>query len=135
MQTDAAKLRNFAESYATAWCSQDPDRVASFFSAFGSLSVNDGSPAIGRTQIAGVAKSFMLAFPDIKVEMDDLRIEPDNVEFHWTLIGTNTGVGGTGHKVQVSGFEKWRMGADGLIATSQGHFDATEYQRQLRHGI
>jgi hypothetical protein len=33
------------------------------------------------------------------------------------------------------GFEKWRIGADGLIASSQGHFDAAEYRRQLQQGI
>jgi len=77
----------------------------------------------------------MTTFPDLKVLMDDLRIQIDFAEYHWTLIGTNTGPGGTGHRVRISGFEKWRIGADGLIASSQGHFDAGEYRRQLEQGI
>jgi hypothetical protein len=36
--------------------------------------------------------------------------------------------------VRISGFEEWRIGADGLIAESEGHFDSSEYQRQLEHG-
>ena len=48
-----------------------------------------------------------------------------------TLIGTNTGPGGTGNRVRVSGFESWRFGPDGLIVESQGHFDSADYMRQL----
>ena len=33
--------------------------------------------------------------------------------------------------VRVSGYEQWRIGADGLIAESLGHFDSAEYQHQL----
>ena len=61
--------------------------------------------------------------------MDDLLPRGDEVEYYWTLTGTNTGPGGTGHRVRISGFEKWRMGCDSLIASSQGHFDAAEYRR------
>ena len=66
--------------------------------------------------------------------MDELKVLNDGVEYHWTLSGTNTGPGGKGHCVHISGFEKWRMGDDGLIASSQGHFDAAEYERQIEHG-
>jgi hypothetical protein len=52
-----------------------------------------------------------------------------------TLTGTNTGPGGTGKAVRISGYEEWTLGADGLIATSLGHFDEAEYQRQLKEGV
>ena len=133
MQHDAAGLRDFATRYTAAWCSQEPARVASFFSPEASLTVNDGIPARGRSEITELARSFMSTFPDLKVIMDDLRLKVDCVEYHWTLVGTNTS--GSGHEVCVSGYEIWRMGNDGLIASSQGHFDAAEYQRQLEHGI
>jgi hypothetical protein len=55
--------------------------------------------------------------------------------YRWTLVGTNTGPGGTGHRVRISGFEEWTIGADGLIADSLGQFDAAEYQRQLERGV
>lgn len=76
----------------------------------------------------------MAAFPDMQVLLDDVRVRGDHAEFHWTLIGTNTGPGGTGNRVRISGYESWKLGDDGLIADSQGHFDAAEYQRQLQHG-
>jgi hypothetical protein len=58
-------------------------------------------------------------------------LEGDRVKYLWTLTGTNTGPGGTGEKVRISGFELWTVGDDGLIAGSTGHFDEAEYRRQL----
>jgi hypothetical protein len=55
----------------------------------------------------------------------------EGARYHWTLSGTNTGPGGTGNPVRISGYEEWRLGGDGLIAESQGHFDAGDYQRQV----
>lgn len=124
-------LRCFADAYTAAWRSQDAARVASFYTADGSLQVNDAAPAIGRVAITEVAQSFMTAFPDMQVLLDELRLEDDHATYHWTLTGTNTGPGGTGRAVRISGYEVWQMGADGLIAQSQGHFDSADYQRQL----
>ena len=35
----------------------------------------------------------------------------------------------------ISGFEDWKIGADGLIAASLGHFDQADYDRQLKQGV
>jgi nuclear transport factor 2 (NTF2) superfamily protein len=123
---DPAELRDFAKRYKAAWCSQDPAGVAAFYSADGSLSVNDNAPAVGRAAIAEVAQGFMTTFPDLVILLDDLVIRGERVEYHWTLVGTNGG-----RKVRVSGFEVWEIGADGLIAESRGSFDSGEYQRQM----
>ncbi len=125
------KLTNFGKKYATAWCSQNPDSVAAYFSSTGSLSVNANTPAVGRAAIAKVAEGFMTAFPDIIVSMDSLITQPDATAFHWTLKGTNTGPGGTGNKVKISGVELWQFDTDGLIRESKGSFNAEEYHRQL----
>jgi hypothetical protein len=128
-------LQHFAQRYAHAWCSDDPARVAAFFSADGSLKVNDGVPAVGRRAIADVAQGFMTAFPDMIVSFDRLERKGERVHFHWTLMGTNTGPGGSGKFVRISGYEDWRIGSDGLVAESLGHFDAAEYERQVKHGV
>jgi predicted ester cyclase len=134
MTIELAQLRDFAKSYTAAWCSKDPASVAAFYSPNGSLNVNGGPPAVGRVAIGEVARSFMSAFPDIVVTMDSVVVQGERAIYHWTLTGTNTGPGGTGKRVRISGFEEWEIGGDGLIAESQGHFDDTEYQRQLKHG-
>ena len=117
--SDTDKMRDFAELYTTAWCSQDPGAVASFYSPDGSLTINRGTPAIARTAIREVAQSFMSAFPDMRVMMDEVIQRDNRCEYHWTLTGTNNGPGGTGNRVRISGFEVWQIGPDGLIASSQ----------------
>lgn len=131
-------LSEFAARYAKAWCSQKPEAVAAFYSENGSLNVNGGPPAVGRQAIADVARGFMSAFPDMEVTMDDLvsrSHELYETAFHWTLKGTNTGPGGTGKRVRISGYELWQLDEDGLIKDSKGHFDAAEYERQIIYGV
>ena len=134
MAPDPEQLHGFAERYTEAWCSQDPARVAAHYAPDGSLTINEAAPSVGRAAITEAARSFMIAFPDMQVLMDDLSLDGEKVEYHWTLVGTNTGPGGTGKRVRISGFEEWTIGEDGLIAASLGHFDEAEYERQLEHG-
>jgi predicted ester cyclase len=134
MKLEAAWVRDFAKRYTGAWCSQSASSVAAFFVLNGSLSVN-GAPAAGRSAITEVAQGFMTAFPDMQLLMDGVVIQGGSAAYHWTFIGTNTGPGGTGHRVRFSGYEVWKFGEDGLIAESQGHFDAADYQRQLERGV
>ena len=132
---NSENLTEFAERYAKAWCSQNPESVAAFFTERGSISINNGPPAVGRTAIAREAEAFMTTFPDMIVTFDKLEPQEDRTAFHWTLTGTNTGLGGTGKRVRISGYELWQIGDHGLIAQSEGHFDTAEYERQLKHGV
>ena len=132
---DPAKIITFAKCYAEAWCSQNPESVAAFFAEKGSLSVNDGPPAVGHVAIAEVARGFMRDLPDMIVTMDDVTHASDGTKFHWTLTGTNTGPGGKGRRLCISGYELWKIDEDGLIAESKGRFDRAEYERQLKHGV
>jgi len=135
MTLDLDQLRGFAERYTAAWCSMDPTRVAAHFALDGWLAINGGAPSVGRDDIAETARSFYVALPDMQVYMDDLVADGERVEFHWTFTGTNTGPGGTGNAVRVTGYEDWKINDDGLIAESRGHYDAAEYARQLAHGV
>ena len=132
MLPSQAQAREFAERYTAAWCSQNAEHVAGFFAPDGSLTINNGVPSVGRAAIAEAARSFMTAFPDLKILMDDVRTNASRVEYHWTLVGTNTAPAGTGNRVRISGFESWRFSEEALIAESIGSFDAADYEQQLR---
>jgi len=132
---DAARLKEFGTRYTAAWCSQNAASGAAFFAEGGSLKINDGDPSVGRTAITAAAQGFMTAFPDMVVTMNDVSLHGDQAVYRWTLTGTNTGPGGTGKPVRISGYEEWTIGADDLIAKSKGHFDEADYQRQLNVGI
>jgi uncharacterized protein (TIGR02246 family) len=135
MTPDPGKLRRFAEDYTAAWCSMDPVRVAAHYAPDGSLAINGGTPAVGREAIAETARGFYAALPDMQVYLDDLIVDSDRIEYHWTFTGTNTGPGGTGNSVRVVGYEDWTIDGDGLIAASSGHYDAAGYARQLKDGV
>lgn len=126
-----SKLSDFGARYAAAWSGRNPDALAAFYAVDGSLKVNNGPPSIGRAAIAAKAKEFMDAFPDMVVKMDSVELRGGGATFHWTWTGTNTGPGGTGKAVRISGAEEWRLGDDGLIRESRGHYDEAEYQRQM----
>jgi hypothetical protein len=128
---DLTRLRDFGTRYTAAWCSHDSARVASFYAETGSLTINNGIPSVGRAAIAAAALEFMTAFPDMVVTMDDVGLEADRAIYRWTLTGTNTGPGGAGRAVRISGYEEWTFEENGLIAASKGQFDEAEYRRQL----
>ena len=132
--SDRSQVRDLAVRYTAAWGSQNATSVAAFYAPMASLRINGGTPSIGRDAITATAQEFMTAFPDMSVTMDGLLVHGDQAVYRWTLVGTNTGPGGTGRRVRISGFEVWRIGADGLIAGSEGHFDSGAYERQVTGG-
>ena len=129
-----AELTAFAKRYATAWSSQNPASLAAFYSEDGSLTVNSGAPSVGRAAITATAKGFMAAFPDMAVKLKEVGQEGPHAIFRWIWTGTNSGPGGTGKQVRIEGYEEWTFGANGLIASSDGHYDEAEYARQLQVG-
>ena len=129
---DPMNLDEFATQYTAAWCSHKAAVVASFFSTDGSLKINQGNASVGRPAITVTVRKFVTAFPDLIVKMDKLTGDSSRATYYWTLTGTSTGPGGTGHTVRISGYEEWQFGAGHHIAESKGHFDEAEYQRQLK---
>ena len=124
---DRHQIEKLARDYTDAWCSRDPTRVAAHYVTGGTIAINGGEPA----PITSVAESFIAAFPDIEVFMDDLVVRDDLVEYHWTFTGTSAE---PGKSVRIPGSEEWKIGPNGLIAESRGHYDQAGYDRQLREG-
>jgi uncharacterized protein (TIGR02246 family) len=60
------QLENLAQGYTAAWCSQNAASVASIYSPDGSLTINNGPPAVGRAAVTEAAQGFMTSFPDMK---------------------------------------------------------------------
>jgi ketosteroid isomerase-like protein len=126
------KMVEFGQNYTAAWNSKVPEKMASFYADDGILTINEGEPAIGRQQLEETAQSFMEAFPDMVLSMDSLTAQNGTYRYYWTFKGSNTGPGGTGNKVDFSGFEEWIMNEQGLIQNSIGTFDAEDYQKQVQ---
>ena len=131
---DSTDIDALAVSYAEAWSGGDPVHFASFYAEDGVLQINDGEPSIGRAAVEATARDFMSSFPDMLVELVEVRRDGERIIFEWHWTGTNTGPGGTGAAVDLYGFESWLLDEDGLIVESLGHMDEDEYARQLDAG-
>ena len=125
------ELISFATRYTQAWCSGNPANVAAFFVEGGSLTINNDASAVGREAIANSAQEFMTSFPDMVVTMDRLAEVHGQLRYYWTMSGTNTGPGGTGKSLQISGYEALEMADSGLIQSAIGHYDELEWARQV----
>jgi hypothetical protein len=127
-------LEELGRRYTDAWNSGDASQVAALHAPTSSLKVNDAEPAVGHEAIAAAAQGFLTAFPDLELFMDAIEPTADGAVYRWTFTGTNSGPGGTGARVRVSGYEEWTLDDDGRILRSLGHFDADDYERQLAGG-
>jgi hypothetical protein len=58
-KSEYEKVVEFGEKYTAAWNSKSPEKMASFYAEDGTLTVNNGTPAVGRKQLAETAKSYM----------------------------------------------------------------------------
>ena len=109
--------------------------MAACYEETASLTINGGTPSAGRVELASTAASYMEAFPDLRVSVDQVLVAGNSAFWAWTLTGTNTGPGGSGNRVRVSGIEVMTIGDSGLVANSIGYYDSATYDRQIAHGI
>ena len=124
-------IRDLVAKFTDAWNNLDANSIAECYMPGASLIVNSGSPVIGREGIAELEQGFMSAFPDLKFRMDDSFTLRDQTVNCWRFVGTNTGPGGTGKKVNFTGFEVWQINEDNLITAAFEHFDLPTYRSQL----
>ena len=99
MGHDQDQVREFASGYAEAWCSHDVARVAGHFVPGGTIAVNGGEP----TDVTEVARSFIDAFPDIRVFMDDVVFENEHRRVPLDVHGDERGDGEQGSDLRVRG--------------------------------
>jgi SnoaL-like domain len=92
--------------YTVAWCSDSASSVAALYSESASLTINDGPRAGGRKAVESAAQSFMTPDPDLIVKFDRFEPKGDRFLHHWAFTGTNSGPGGTGNQVRISGYEE-----------------------------
>ena len=83
---------------------------------------------VGRKAIIESAQSFMTTFPDLKLFLDDIVEKGGTITYAWTLEGTHCA---TGRHARIAGSEEWRMGDDGLVAESIGHFDVADFNKRF----
>lgn len=121
----------FGQDYAATWSSGDPAEVVAMFTLDGTIIINGGPPAAGPQGIEGVAKSYMTAFPDLRVDCERMERDGPRWKWFWRMRGTFSGPGGTGKRVDIRGWEVLSLSSDGRIIYADGHYNQAEYERQL----
>jgi predicted ester cyclase len=95
----------------------------------------DGQPVRGFDLFSVFRKAFLAAFPDIKVNVDDVLVEGEKSAVRLTFSGTHTGDGigvpATGRRFVSSAIVIMRW-QDGKIVEGWNEFDAAGMMRQLQ---
>jgi predicted ester cyclase len=91
-------------------------------------------PLHGRAALLELATSLVESFPDLRVYVDELIGEGDNVVARWTTTGTHRGRFGnitpTGRGIRWTGISICRM-MDGKVVEERGEEDFSGLLRQL----
>ncbi|HEU0103198.1 MAG TPA: ester cyclase [Mycobacteriales bacterium] len=81
---------------------------------------------------------FHVAFPDLRIGLDDVIAAGDRVAARWTAQGTHRssflGIAATGNQVRWGGTDVYRL-ADGRVAEWWRNDDLVELLRQLGHDV
>ena len=129
-----SELREFAKEYAEAWSSNDPRHVLTLHSESSRLSVNDGEPAIGKSEILKIVERFIEGFPDLYIQLNDVVIEERGIVFYCNALATNLGPGGTRNKINIEIHEIWTLDESGKFTEVRAYDDPEDFERQLNQG-
>ncbi len=128
MSFDQNSLENLAATYADAWNSRVPEKVADFHTQESSITINRGEPSVGHEQLTAMAAGFHADVPDLALQNNGIRSAGNHVVFLWSFTGHHAE---TGNPLHVRGWEEWELDTDLKITSSLGWFDADDYQHQV----
>ena len=122
--------------FEEVWNQQKKESIAKMFAADGQAHglASDGGPLRGPQAFETFHHAFLSAFPDLKVEVEDVIAEGDKVAIRWrasgTLRGDGLGVKPTGRSMAITGISMVRV-RDGLIVDGWNNFDVLGMHRQV----
>lgn len=90
---------------------------------------------INKSTFSQFAAGWQKAFPDGRMEIDDLIADGSKVWCYWTSTGTHSdvylGIPSTGRQVNYKGVDIWRFTEDGKVAETWAVPDVLSLLRQL----
>ncbi len=131
MTPNSGDVYGIAKRHANAWMAHDAEGVAALYEEEAVFIINLGEPMNGRGDIAEMVQGYCEEFPDLKLFSDKVRVAGDRAIALWTAEGTSKE---TGKFIKFSGWESWKISPKGLISSSDGWYDAEDYERQCQEG-
>jgi steroid delta-isomerase-like uncharacterized protein len=93
-------------------------------------------PYRGRDAIVGFFEEMFAAFPDFRIQVEDVVVDGRRVAVRWTAGGTFDGapflgVDATGNHVELRGIDFLVMAEDGLVVENTIYYDGAGFARQI----
>jgi steroid delta-isomerase-like uncharacterized protein len=90
----------------------------------------------GRDAIVGFFEQFFAAFPDLRIEVEDVLTEDGRVVVRWRACGTFDGepflgVVATGRHVELRGIDFVALNEHGLVTENTIYYDGAGFARQI----
>jgi steroid delta-isomerase-like uncharacterized protein len=121
----------FAESFAAAWSSHDPDKLVSLFTPDATYEdVPSAEVSHGAAEIRKFAASFFEAVPDLKLERRNSSIGTQHGTIEWVFSGTDKGLYRTGKQFSVRGVSVFDLRA-GKIFRNLDYYDSASIMKQV----
>ena len=91
-EADALGTRKLVTEVVDAWNAHDPQRVADcYHTDFVGSDVNQKKPLRGPLAIRRAMEYQLLAFPDLRIDIEEPVIQDNRVALVWILSGTHRG--------------------------------------------
>lgn len=101
--------------------------------------LNGITVANGPMELEANMKTFMRAFPDLKIKIDEMIQKDQRVTANWTFEGTNTGEFAeylpTGKKAKVSGVTLFQFNIEGKIIREDTYYNELYLLQQLGYTL
>ena len=131
-----SNLKSFLEKI---WNEKDLSAIDSFFSDSLTRQVNSVNLASNKNELTANLQVYFTGFPDLKIKIDNMASEGQQVYISWTLTGTNTGVFGelqpTGKKIKISGISRTDFNEAGKIIHEEVFYNELSLLQQMGHTL
>ncbi len=128
------KTRLAADLFA-AWNAHDPNRVAEFYAPdYEGTDVSQAGPQRGRQGIRQAVESYLRAFPDLQIKVEQTIWQDDQIAVAWTARGTHQGpimnIPPTGRAAMIQGVSMFTL-AGGQIVRALNVWDVAGLLRSI----
>ena len=95
--------------------------------------------ASSKNELSANLQVYFTGFPDLRIELDNMISDGNQIYISWTLNGTNTGLFGelppTGKKIKISGISRMRFDDQGKILLEEVSYNELSLLQQLGHTL
>ncbi len=121
------------------WNEKDLSVIDQYFSDNIVRKVNNVNLASSKNELSANMQVYFTGFPDLKIELDNLISDGNQIYLSWTLNGTNTGMFGelppTGKKIKISGISRMEFDDHGKILLQEVSYNELSLLQQLGHTL